>query len=179
MFTTQGKRAPVGPEPDRWTMPAGSRKEPKRQEYKRGTNPARTWGSTGFRSSTGPAPHWTAKPQFEIAEERSPALIVLFGAVGAVLPIVLLLLGRPDLFGFAVLLWPTAIFMAGVEQPPGHVAASAFLLPVLSNVAIYLLFGSLLWLGLVRPRSVVFLTIGGLLYLTVVGVAAFCELLLR
>src|SRR5437868_15540265 len=127
----------------------------------------------------------------EIDEERavtvpgekypSLALIVLFGAVGAIVPIVLLLLDRaeaPDLFGFALLVWPTSIFMTGVHQSAAHLTASAFLLPVLANVAIYLVFGSLLWLGLVRPRSIVYLTIVGLMYLTIVGFAGFCELLL-
>jgi len=36
----------------------------------------------------------------------------------------------------------------------------------------------LVWLGLQRPRSIVYLTIVGTIYLTVVGVAGFCELLL-
>ena len=55
--------------------------------------------------------------------------------------------------------------------------AASFLLPVLSNVSIYLVFGSLLWLGLVAPRSNVYLAILGLLYLTIIGVVGSCELL--
>jgi len=174
-----------------WTLPANSRKEPTRQERKHGVDLAHIWGAASLRRSTRPAPSWTAKPTSEIAEERavtepgekypSPALIVLFGAVGAIVPIVLLLLDRaeaPDLFGFALLVWPTSIFMTGVHQSAAHLTASAFLLPVLANVAIYLVFGSLLWLGLVRPRSIVYLTIVGLMYLTIVGFAGFCELLL-
>jgi len=106
------------------------------------------------------APYWTAQAQFEIAEERAvtasgqeyptPALIVLLGAVGAIVPIVLLLLGRygaPDFLGFTVLVWPTSIFVAGVQQSVEDVTALAFLLLVLSNVAVYLVFGLLLWLG--------------------------------
>jgi hypothetical protein len=156
-----------------------------------GADPAHIWGSAALRRSTTLAPSWTTKPTFEIAEEKAlsapgekypnSALIVLFGALGAVVPIILLLLGRSgalDLFGLAILVWPTSIIMAGVQQSPGHITASAFLLPVLSNVAIYLVFGSLLWLGLVRPRSIVYLAIVGLMYLTIVGVAGFCELLL-
>jgi len=68
--------------------------------------------------------------------------------------------------------------MAGVQQSPGHVTASAFLLPVIGNVSIYLVFGSLLWLGFVPPRSIVYLTIVGVMYLTIVGIAGFCALLL-
>jgi len=96
-------------------------------------------------------------------------------------PVVLLLLGgfeAPDLFGFTVLVWPTSIFIAELQQPAGHITASAFLLPILGNVAIYLAFGSLLWLGLVSPRSIVYLTIVGLMYLTIVGVVGCCGLLL-
>jgi hypothetical protein len=172
-------------------LPAHSRTEPKRQESKRGGHPAHLWGSASLRRSTVFTPHWTAKPPFDIAEERAvalpgekyptPALIVLFGAVGAVVPIVLLLLGRsepPNLFGLAALVWPTSIFMTGVQQSFGPIATSAFLLPVLSNVVIYLVFGSLLWLGLVRPRSIAYLTIVGVLYMTVAGAAGFCSLLL-
>ena len=165
-------------------LPANSRKEPKRQERKQGADPAH------LRRSTTLAPSWTVKPTFEITHEKAfstpgekysnSALIVLFGALGAVVPIILLLLGGSgalDLIGLAIVVWPTSIFMASVQQSPGH-TASAFLLPVLSNVAIYLVFGSLLWLGLVRPRSIVYLTVVGLMYLTIVGVAGFCELLL-
>src|SRR5205085_5326319 len=74
-------------------------------------------------------PYWTAKPTSEIAEKRgitkpgekypSPALIVLFGAVGAIVRIVLLLLNRaeaPVFFGFALLVWPTSIFMTAVPK---------------------------------------------------------------
>jgi len=172
-------------------LPANSRKEPRWQERKRGADPAHIGGAASPRRPTRLAPYWTAQAQFEIAEERAvtasgqeyptPALIVLLGAVGAIVPIVLLLLGRygaPDFLGFTVLVWPTSIFVAGVQQSVEDVTALAFLLLVLSNVAVYLVFGLLLWLGLVRPRSIVYLTIVGLMYLTIVGVAGFCELLL-
>ena len=88
----------------------------------------------GFRS---PAPLQIAEEKAVSAPgEKYPnsALIVLFGALGAVVPIILLLLGRSgalDLFGLAILVWPTSIIMAGVRQSPGHITAPAFLLPVL------------------------------------------------
>jgi len=172
-------------------LPANSRREPKRQEHKRGAKPAHISDSASLGRLISLTLHWTAKPPSEIAEEKavaapgkkypSSALIVLSGAAGVLVPIILLRLGRsetPALSDITVLVWPTSIFMTGIQQAPGPIAASAFLLPVLSNVAIYLVFGSLLWLGLVRPRSVVYLTIVGLMYLTIVGVAEFCELLL-
>lgn len=172
-------------------MPANSRREQRRQERKHGADPAHIWGATTPGRPIRTELHRPAKPQFEIGEARAvtapggkyptPGLIALFGALGAVVPIILLLLCRSeasDLLGFTVLLWPTSIFLAGLQQSLEHVTALAFLLLVLSNVAIYLLFGSLLWLGLVRPRSIVYLTIVGLMYLAIVGVAGFCELLL-
>jgi hypothetical protein len=172
-------------------LPANSRKEQRRQERKLGADPAHLWGAASLVRPIRTELYRAAKPQSEAGEARavtaldekypSPGLIVLFGALGAMVPIILLLLCRseaPDLLGFTVLVWPTSILLAGVQQPLEHVTALAFLLLVLSNVAIYLLFGSLLWLGLVRPRSIVYLTIVGLMYLTIVGVVGFCELLL-
>ena len=77
--------------------------------------------------------------------------------------------------GFRVLVWPASILTIGLQN---SYFTLTFLYSVLLNISIYLVIGCLVWLGLQRPRSIVYLTIVGTIYLTVVGVAGFCELLL-
>jgi hypothetical protein len=113
-------------------------------------------------------------------------VIGLFGASGAILPLAVLNLQSSSTLhlGFdhllsvpRLLVWPTSIFMIEMQNPDRH-CIPVFLSSYLLNITIYFIFGSLIWLGLVRPRSIVYLTIVGIMYLTVVGVAGFCEWLL-
>ena len=113
-------------------------------------------------------------------------VISLFGASGAIFPLAVLNLQNSSTFYLdfdhllsvlRLLVWPTSIFMIEIQNPNIHLIPM-FLFSYLLNITIYLILGSLVWLGLVRPRSIVYLTIVGIMYLTVVGVAGFCEWLL-
>jgi hypothetical protein len=116
-------------------------------------------------------------------------VISLFGASGTILPLAVLNLQSSSTLylGFdhllsvlsvlRLLVWPTSIFMMEMQNPDRHFIP-VFLFSYLLNITIYLILGSLIWLGLVRPRSIVYLTIVGIMYLTVVGVAGLCEWLL-
>ena len=71
-----------------------------------------------------------------------------------------------------VLLWPVSALAIGMQGP------ITLLSTVLLNVATYLVLGGLVWLGLRPPRSITFLTMVGIIYLTAVSVAGLCEWLL-
>jgi hypothetical protein len=165
-----------------WTLLANLRNEPKRQERKRGADLARARGLAGTRLSAA-RPHRVlrlnelkhSKPGFHI--------IHLFGAAGAILPLIVFSLEKHltpysdasvALGGFRVLVWPTSVLTAGIQH--SHFTLT-FLFAILLNFSIYLLVGCLVWLGL-QPRSVVYLTFVGIMYLTFVSVAGFCEWLL-
>jgi hypothetical protein len=77
--------------------------------------------------------------------------------------------------GVRVLVWPGSILTVGMQR---SYFTPTCLYSVLLNILIFLVIGCLVWLGLQRPRSIVYLTIVGTMYLTVVGVAGFCEWLL-
>jgi hypothetical protein len=61
---------------------------------------------------------------------------------------------------------------------PDLISTLASLSSVILNVVVYLVIGSLIWLGLHPPRSRVYLAMIGIMYLMLVSVAAFCEWLL-
>jgi hypothetical protein len=166
-----------------WTLLENLRKEPKRQERKPGANFARARGEAEARL---PAARLHRVVRLNEFKHPKPGfhVIHLFGAAGAILPLIVLSLEKhltPYLYadtvlgGFRVLAWPTSILTIGLQN---SYFTLTFLFSVLLNLAIYLMIGCLVWLGLQRPRSIVYLTIVGTIYLTVVGVAGFCELLL-
>ena len=117
-----------------------------------------------------------SKPGFHI--------IHLFGAAGAILPLIVFSLEKQltpyldsdgPFGGFRALVWPGSILTVGMQR--SHFTLTC-LYSVLLNILIFLVIGCLGWLGLQRPRSIVYLTIVGTMYLAVVGVAGFCEWLL-
>jgi hypothetical protein len=105
-------------------------------------------------------------------------LIKLFLAAGAILPLVLFsletstsyLCANGPLGWFRTLVWPTSILTMGTQC--SHFTLARFY-SVLLNIPFYLVLGSLVWLGLQPPRSTVYLTFIGMMYLTIVGVAEF------
>ena len=166
-----------------WTLLGNLRKEPKRQERKPGADLARARGLAGARLSAA-RPHRVVRLNEFKHSKPGFHVIHLFGAAGAILPLIVLSLEKhltPYLYadtvlgGFRVLAWPTSILTVGLQT---SYFTLTFLYSVLLNILISLVIGCLAWLGLQRPRSIVYLTIVGTIYLTVVGVAGFCELLL-
>ena len=110
-------------------------------------------------------------------------LVKAFFVTGAIVPIVLVALeiSIPDFptngpFGWLrVAIWPMSILATGTQCSYFTVAC---LYSVLLNIPFYLALGCLVWSGLQPPRSTVYLTFVGIMYLTIVGVAKFCEWLL-
>ena len=111
-------------------------------------------------------------------------VITLFGAIGAIVPLIILsleqdlnpYLGSDRLSGaLRVLIWPASVLRIGT---PGLIFTLISSFTVLLNVATYLVVGGLVWLGLHPRRSIPYLTIVGLIYLMLVSVAEFCEWLL-
>jgi hypothetical protein len=108
--------------------------------------------------------------------------IALSGALGALAPLfALALLGfqmlRPGVGRAStvllVLVWPTSILL--IDAPnPYRPAEPIFLRSYIGNIAIYLLFGCVVWLGLMRPCSVIYLTIVAVIYIGIVSFAEFC-----
>ena len=111
-------------------------------------------------------------------------LIILFGAVGGLVPLIILSLEQ-DLGAYLdsdgllsalrVFLWPASVLSIGTEGP---IFTPTSFVTVLLNIATYLVVGSLVWLGLRPRRSITYLTIVGSIYLMLVSVAGFCEWLL-
>ena len=161
-------------------MLANLRKEARRQERKPSTPLARA-----------PEPSWSAvapyradRPNASPHPEPGFRVITLVGAIGAVVPLIILSLeqdvthpaGLDRLVGpLRVLIWPASVLTIGMQGP---IFTLASLFAVLLNVATYLLVGSLVWLGLHPPRSITYLTVVGVMYLMLASIAALCELLL-
>jgi hypothetical protein len=165
-----------------WNLLANTRKKPKRQEHKPGASFA--WGrgpvSLGWSAASPPR-----VVRLNALKYSTPGLelISLFGAAGAILPLIVLSLEKYSsslasdviLGGFRALVWPTSITTTGIDRL--HFSLMC-LFSLSLNGAIYLLMGCLVWLGLQGPRSITYLFIVGIMYLTLVGVAGICELLL-
>lgn len=137
---------------------------------------ARAW--LGRSAST---PHRFVRPTAPESPKTDIRVIHLFGAAGAIMPLVLLSLQKdlsPHLgsdhlvSALRVLFWPASALAIGMQW-------SLFILACIYalNVATYLVVGGLVWLGL-QPRSIPYLTIVGIIYLIVVSLAGFCEWLL-
>jgi hypothetical protein len=165
-------------------LPASLRKGPKQRE--RNATPSLT-GPFGPALLNSPAaiPRWAGRPN-DSKSSTTPDLriIVLFGALGAIAPLIILLLEQdvgphigPDrlLAALRVLVWPASVLAVGA---PGLISTLAALSSVILNVVIYLVVGSLIWLGLHPPRSTTYVAIVSIMYLMLVSVAAFCEWLL-
>ena len=163
-------------------MPASLRKDPKQRE--RNASPSLT---VPFRPALlhAPAavPRWAGRPS-DSKSRPDLRIIVLFGALGAIAPLIILSLEQdvgphigPNrlLAALRVLVWPASVLAVGA---PGLISTLAALSSVLLNLVIYLLAGSLIWLGLHPPRSTTYLAIVSIMYLMFVSVAAFCEWLL-
>jgi hypothetical protein len=166
-----------------WIVPENLRKEPKRRERKLGASFARERGRAEARDSATRPPSVVRLNEFKHSKSGLH-IIHLFGAAGAILPLIVFSLEKHlipysdasvALGGFRVLVWPTSVLTAGIQH--SHFTLT-FLFAILLNFSIYLLVGCLVWLGL-QPRSVVYLTFVGIMYLTFVSVAGFCEWLLR
>jgi hypothetical protein len=111
-------------------------------------------------------------------------LIILFGAVGGLVPLIILSLEQDLgpyldsdglLSALRVFLWPASVLSIGTERP---IFTLTSFVTVLLNIATYLVVGSLVWLGLRPRRSITYLTMVGCIYLMLVSVAGFCEWLL-
>lgn len=61
---------------------------------------------------------------------------------------------------------------------PDPISAFTSFSSVILNILIYLVVGSLIWLGLHPPRSTAYLSTVGIMYLMFVSLAALCEWLL-
>jgi len=159
---------------------ANLRKEARRQERKPSTRLARapepSWSAV--------APYRAVRPNASPHPEPGFRVITLVGAIGAVVPLIILSLeqdvthpaGLDRLVGpLRVLIWPASVLTIGMQGP---IFTLASLFAVLLNVATYLLVGSLVWLGLHPPRSITYLTVVGVMYLMLASIAALCELLL-
>ena len=164
-------------------MPGNLRREPKQQERKPGASLARARGSAGPRQS---AARPSSVVRLDDLKQFKPGhhVIHLFGAAGAILPLIVFALEKQltpyldpvgPFGGVRVLLWPASILTAGIQR---SYFALTCLYSVLLNIAFYFVIGCLVWLGLQRPRSIVYLTTVGMMYLTVVGVNGLCEWLL-
>jgi hypothetical protein len=162
------------------TLLANLRKEARRQERKPSTRLARapepSWSAV--------APYRAVRPNASPHPEPGFRVITLVGAIGAVVPLIILSLeqdvihpaGLDRLVGpLRVLIWPASVLTIGMQGP---IFTLASLFAVLVNVATYLLVGSLVWLGLHPPRSITYLTVVGVMYLMLASIAALCELLL-
>jgi hypothetical protein len=108
----------------------------------------------------------------------------LFGALGAIVPPIILSLEQdlgphvgPHhlLTAPRVLIWPASVLAVGMPDP---ISALTSFSSVILNIVIYLVVGSLMWLGLHPPRSTAYLVTAGIMYLMLVSVAALCEWLL-
>jgi hypothetical protein len=109
-------------------------------------------------------------------------VIALSGALGAIAPLIALALQgvhilRPGVGRISIvislLVWPASILMIeaqSTDNPVGPILLRSYV----GNIAIYLLFGCLLSLGLMRPCSILYLTIVLIIYLALVSVAGFC-----
>lgn len=110
-------------------------------------------------------------------------LVKLFAVAGVFLPLVLLFLGNSmydlcasgPLGWFRILVWPTSVLVVGTQC--SYFTLTGFYSALL-NIPFYLVLGCLVWLGLQPPRSNVYLTFVGIMYLTIVGAAKFWEWLL-
>lgn len=165
------------------TLLENLKKEPRRQERKPGASFARIRGPAR-RGPSAATPYRAVRPNELTHPEPGFRIIALFGAMGAIVPLILLSLEKdltshlgPDrlLPVLRILIWPASVLAIGMQW---SMSASALVLTVLLNVATYLVVGSLVWLGLQRPRSIAYLVIVGIMYLTLVGFAGVCERLL-
>jgi hypothetical protein len=161
-------------------VPASLRKDPKQRER---TASASLTGP--FRPALLNSPAAIPRRAVRPIDSKSPRpdlrIIVLFGALGAIVPLITLSLEQdvgphvgPDrlLTALRVLVWPASVLAVGA---PGLISTLAALSSVMLNVVIYLVVGSLIWLGLHPPRSRAYLAIVSIIYLMLVSVAAFCE----
>jgi hypothetical protein len=162
---------------------ASLRKDPKQRERNPG---ARLTGPFGPALLNLPVatPRRAARPNDSKSSRPDPRIIVLFGAQGAIVPFIIMSLERdvgpyvgPDrlLTALRVLIWPASVLAVGT---PDLISTLASLSSVILNVVIYLVIGSLIWLGMHPPRSRAYLAMIGIMYLMLVSVAAFCEWLL-
>ena len=164
-------------------MVASLRKDPKQRKR----NPrARLTGPFGPALLNLPVatPRRAVRPNDSKSSRPDPRIIVLFGALGAIVPFIIMSLERdvepyvgPDrlLTALRVLIWPASVLAVGT---PDLISTLASLSSVILNVVIYLVIGSLIWLGMHPPRSRAYLAMIGIMYLMLVSVAAFCEWLL-
>ena len=158
-----------------------------RNEAKQRERPgARSTGPFGpaLRNSPAARPRRTIRPNDTKSPRPHLRIIALFGALGAIVPLIILsleqdvgpFLGLDHLLtGLRILVWPASVLAVGA---PSLISTLAALSSVILNVVIYLVVGSLIWLGLHPPRSTTYLAIVSIMYLMLVSVAAFCEWLL-
>jgi hypothetical protein len=165
-------------------LPANLQKLPTRQNRKPHARLARAHEPTRP-SSLATTPYRSVQPSASTHAGADLRVISLFGAIGALVPLIILSLewdiipyiGLDRLLPFLrVLFWPASVLRIGTPEPTVFGLASFF--TFLLNIATYLVIGSLVFLGLHPRRSIIYLTIVGLIYLMLVSVAAFCELLL-
>ena len=165
-------------------MPTSLRTDPKQRE--RNASPSLTGPfRPALLNSPAAIPRRNGRPSDSTSSTRPDLrIIVLFGALGAIAPLIILSLEQdvgphigPDrlLTALRVLVWPTSVLAVGA---PGLISTLAALSSVILNVVIYLVVGSLIWLGLHPPRSTTYLAIVSIMYLMLVSVAGFCEWLL-
>jgi hypothetical protein len=162
---------------------ASVRKDPKQRERNPG---ARLTGPFGpaLLNSAAATPRRAVRPNDSKSTRPDLRIIVLFGALGAIVPFIILSLAQdvgpyvgPDrlLTALRVLIWPASVLAVGT---PDLISTLASLSSVILNVVIYLVVGTLIWLGLHPPRSTTYLAMVSIMYLMLVSVAAFCEWLL-
>jgi hypothetical protein len=161
---------------------AHSRKDAKQRE-RPGTRSTGPFGPA-LRNSPAARPRRTIRPNDTKSPRPHLRIIILFGALGAIVPLIILSLEQdvgthvgPDrlLTALRLPVWPASVLAVGA---PGMISTLAALSSVILNVVIYLVVGSLIWLGLHPPRSTTYLAIVSIMYLMLVSVAAFCEWLL-
>ena len=147
---------------------------------------ARSTGPFGsaLRNSPAATPRKAERPNHSKSPRPDLRIIVLFGALGAIAPLIIPsleqdvgpFLGADRLVtALRVLAWPASVLAVGTPDP---ISTLATLATLILNVVIYLGVGSLIWLGLHPPRSSPYLAIVSIMYLMLVSVAAFCEWLL-
>ena len=163
-------------------MLASLRKDAKQREHAE----ARSTGPFGpaLRNLPAATPHRGERPNHSKSPRPDLRIIVLFGALGAIVPLIILsleqdvgpFLGADRLVtALRVLVWPASVL---ARTTPDPISTLATLATVIFNVVMYLGVRSLIWLGLHPPRSTTYLAIVSIMYLMLVSVAAFCEWLL-
>lgn len=163
-------------------MLASLRKDAKQRE-RPGARSTRLFGPA-LRNSPAATPRRAERPSHSESPSPDLRIIALFGALGAIVPLIILSLEQDVgpfpgidhvLTALRVLVWPASVLARSTLDP---ISTLATLATVILNVVMYLGVGSLAWLGLHPPRSTTYLTIVSIMYLMLVSVAAFCEWLL-